>query len=268
MIKRILNKVGIYKTYPQKLGNKTFRIPIHKGLGFANFQDSEPWMDDLLITFGSNETRFLDVGVNVGQTLLKWKAHFPLSVYTGFEPNTDCVNYVQDLIKENKLLNCTLYDYALDTEMISKNLYLSDRDKSDSSATIIENFRPNLTRKAIAIKTISLKILGLADFDLVKIDVEGAELYVLKSLFEVNQTAIIICEILPIYDHNNADRLNRQLEIEKLLRHHNYSIFRIVKSPTFGLLPLDKIGIHSNMEWCDYVFMSAERTKNYKMIIK
>ena len=46
---------------------------------------------------------FIDVGVNLGQTLLKVAAIDPGRAYVGFEPNPACVDYVWKLIETNNL---------------------------------------------------------------------------------------------------------------------------------------------------------------------
>lgn len=259
MIKRIINKLGIYKTYSRSIGNTAFKIPVHKGIGFSNLNDAEPWMTDLLQLLGSLETNFLDVGVNTGQTLLKWKALFPTSNYTGFEPNMNCVNYVNKLIKENKLDNCSIHPYGLSTSAESTKLFLLGNDPADSSATTIEGFRENEDRKEIEIQTIPLKEVTTEVFNLIKIDVEGSELEVIQSIFEVQKDAVIICEILPVYKAENTKRLQRQQEIEKILKEHNYSIFRILKKDKISLEQIESFDIHGDLDKSDYVFIPEEK---------
>ncbi|WP_027420906.1 FkbM family methyltransferase [Crocinitomix catalasitica] len=267
MLKRILNKLGIYRVYPLNNAGKKFRIPIFNGLGFANLSDAEPWMDDLLKEFGSTDTNFLDVVVNVGQTLIKWKAPYPSATYTGFEPNYNCVKYVEDLITKNEFENCTINPYALDTQSSKKKLYLLGRDKSDSSASMLADFRSGEDRMAINIETSSLAALGLNNFDLVKIDVEGAELFVLQSLFEVCQNAIISCEILPAYNLENSERIERQQEIEKLLSLHNYAIFRVQKTQPIRIESIEEFGIHGELSKSDYIFIPKDRINQFKHLL-
>jgi FkbM family methyltransferase len=255
MIKRIINKLGIYRTYPLTVGNRQYKVPIHKGLGFTHFMDSEPWMDQVLLKLGSKNDRFLDVGVNIGQTLLKWKALYPDSVYVGFEPNTACVHYVIDLIEKNKIANCSIRPYGLSTSESKSKLYLLGKDLGDSSATTIENFRVNENRNAIDILTTPLKLKEPEPFDLIKIDVEGAELEVLESIFEVGGDPIITCEILPVYTAKNTDRLQRQNAIHALLTAKNYAVYRIIKSQKISLDKIADFEIHGDLEKSDYVFL-------------
>jgi len=71
ILKKVLNELGIKRYYRRQRNEKTFYIPIFNSIGFANFVNSEPWMDALLMKLGSNETKILDVGVNVGQTIAR-----------------------------------------------------------------------------------------------------------------------------------------------------------------------------------------------------
>lgn len=259
--RRIFNKLGIYRTYPLFIGKKTYRIPIHKGLGYANFVDSEPWMDTILEKTGQDHFRFLDVGVNSGQTLLKWKSLFPSSCYVGFEPNTHCVTYVKDLIEKNNLVNCTIHPYGISTIKTDAQLYLLGRDKGDSSASTISNFRENQERVGIPVQLIPLKEIEEEPFDLIKIDVEGSELEVIQSIFEVKGDPVITCEILPVYSKENAERFTRQNSIGKLLTQNNYCIYRIIKGKKITLKKLNEFDIHGDMSLCDYIFIPVSKEK-------
>jgi hypothetical protein len=90
------------------------RIPSINGI---SCDATEPWMIDLLAkVLQKRSGAFLDVGVNVGQTLVKIKALDPDREYIGFEPNPACVFYVQNLINANSFPNCTLIPVGLFTK--------------------------------------------------------------------------------------------------------------------------------------------------------
>jgi hypothetical protein len=94
---QILRKLRILK-YLNINGNislngKLFKIPILEEIGFSNLFISEPWMIDLLkIILPIEKERFIDVGVNIGQTLLKLRSISDNIDYIGFEPNPVCIN--------------------------------------------------------------------------------------------------------------------------------------------------------------------------------
>ena len=110
-------------------------IPAIRGIScFA----SEPWMVELLdCILPEQQGVFLDVGVNVGQTLVKVKAIDANRKYVGFEPNPVCNFYVQELIKKNDFKNCTIFPVGLFTENCVLSLDLFLNDPTDSSASLI-----------------------------------------------------------------------------------------------------------------------------------
>ena len=71
-----------------RIGHSKFIVPLAKGIGLANIMLEEKWMQKILsfILPQIKDDCFIDVGVNVGQTLLKVKSiNFNIN-YIGFEP--------------------------------------------------------------------------------------------------------------------------------------------------------------------------------------
>jgi len=262
MIKRILNKLGIYKTHKTTLGRKKFKIPIFNNLGYANFKSTEPWMLSVIEKLGNESTSFLDVGVNVGQTLLSLKSVYPLSNYIGVEPNTDCVYYVNKLIAENKIKNTVILPIALGVKTKLDFLYRSITDPSDSTASTIQNFRKEDSRLAIPIVTMPFNLFKNTQFDIIKIDVEGGELEIIESIFNSeNCNSIFICEVLPVYKKENKQRIERQIAIENILNSNKYLIYKIIKNTVVKLELIKEFGIHSNIDECDYLFIPTNKAQ-------
>jgi hypothetical protein len=75
---------------------------------------SEPWMVELLVhLLPVRAGVFCDCGVNIGQTLISVKAAEPARRYIGFEPNPECVAYVEKLIELNRLSNVLIVPVGL-----------------------------------------------------------------------------------------------------------------------------------------------------------
>ena len=134
---------------------------------------------------------------------------------------------------------------------------------SDPSASIIDNFRPGEEikySKYITINTIDniAKSCQLDEVTMIKIDVEGAELEVIESLIDLlkRNKPIILIEILPVYSEKNRSRLERQQKIEVILKKLDYLTYRVKKkgSKFESLEKIESLGVHSNLEACDYVF--------------
>ena len=74
--------------------------------------------------------------------------------------------------------------------------------------------------------------MNLEKIDLIKIDVEGAELEVLESIKNLikKHKPFIIIEILPVYSKENKSRLDRLKKIELLIDEFSYHIHLIRKN--------------------------------------
>lgn len=269
LLLKVINKLNLLPYFNLmgkiKLNGVEFKIPILRKLGIGNIYMSEPWMISLLKKIDLKDGQFIDVGVNIGQTLLKLKSVNNEIEYIGFEPNPTCVFYSNELIAANQFKNTTIVPVGIANEngILKLNFYSSNN--SDPSASIIENFRPNQAvkfRQYIPVNTIDniSDSIGIDNVKAIKIDVEGAELEViesLKSLISKNQPVILI-EILPVYSVKNTFRIERQQKIETILNELDYVIYRVIKKDNkFDVLQqLESIGIHQDLDACDYVFMS------------
>jgi FkbM family methyltransferase len=270
---RVIKKLGWLKsinTTVKKLFNgKRVYIPLINGLGYENLSTSEDWMyvvlSKLLPLF---KGAFIDIGVNVGQTLIKLKTVNRDIEWIGFEPNPKCIYYSLELIRSNDFQNCRLIPVGIfNRDDILELEFYSDSD-TDPSASVIQNFRPDekvFERIIIPVTTFekanaALHINGVA---VIKIDVEGAEPEVLESLQSViNQyRPLLMMEILPCYTSNNDQRIKRQQSIEAILFGLSYKIFRIVKRNLREFVKfesIESIGIHDNLDMCEYVMVPLE----------
>jgi FkbM family methyltransferase len=247
---------------PVEVAGRKFRTPVIYG---SNSDLSEPWMIELQKGLMSRKKGvFLDVGMNLGQTLLVVKAIEPARPYVGFEPNPQCFAYCEQLVQLNRLTNVTLVPVGLSSSNHIACLQLYSRSGTDSTASVVEDFRP--TQPVTSIKSVALfsfadvsKALSIGEIGIIKIDVEGAEWDVLQSMELALGTARpwIVIEILPCYNSENTKRIARQKSIEAMLDRLDYRIMRIGKDPAGRLQrlePIEAIGIHGEVPLSDYVF--------------
>ncbi len=258
-----------------EVNGQSYKIPVHGGLGFDNLFMSEPWMTRLLEKLKPFFTgAFVDVGVNVGQTLLKTYAVNKNVNYIGFEPNPVCVHYVQELIKLNNIKNCKLIPVGVSDQsgVLKLNFFYSD--ETDSTASIIDNFRPaesvdHFNYVPVFEYRHLHSLLPEIGHCILKIDVEGAELEVLKTLGEwiMKCQPVILVEILPVYKADNEFRMDRQRGIEQLLNSWNYQISRVNKKEEISLTKISEIGVHGDLDNCDYVLYPIELEPGLRSIL-
>jgi FkbM family methyltransferase len=221
ILKRILRFKYLHSSFLD-LNGVRFETPNMQGTMCWAKND---WMIDLLKRIAQKFSgTFLDVGVNLGQTLLAMKSVDPERKYVGVEPNPSCIAYVEGLIKQNGLRKTRLVPVGVGKEVCLKELYMNGGEY-DSCATFIPNFRsghPISQAKTVPVFPFSM-LRSLFDGDsigIVKIDVEGAELEVLESMQGVvdEMRPLVIVEILPVYDTQNSQRLDRQMLLEELVK--------------------------------------------------
>ena len=265
----ILPRLGFLcrkEVYGEKYG-----IPIVSGIGIIDRMTSEEWMlttlTQLFALPGVRDKLFIDVGVNVGQTLLKVKSIGKDIDYLGFEPNPMCVFYVQQLISLNGIKNARVVPVGLADENTLVELQSFSKGEAalvDSGASVITDFRPKnpVTRSqfvpVMQFDAIRERVSD-SEVGMVKIDVEGAESLVLEGmrLLITQDRPLVACEILPVYSNDNMQRLSKQREAERLLNDLDYTMYRFVDGHS-RLAKIPEIGIHGNLDLCDYLFVPNE----------
>src|SRR5436853_311152 len=85
---------------------------------------------------------FVDIGANIGQTLLEIFATHPDARYVGFEPILQCVAYLAAVIQANKWETATILASALAADEGIIALYRHSGSITDSCATVHEDLRP------------------------------------------------------------------------------------------------------------------------------
>lgn len=282
IILKVLKKLGILKFFNLKgillINHKSFRIPIFGMIGYENLSITEPWMIDLFkIILPIDNTKFIDIGVNIGQTLLKLKSVSTEIGYIGFEPNPVCIYYTSRLIETNTFKNTVIVPVAISEKTKLGVLSFFDSSTTNSSASIIDNFRPG--QKVFNMEYVPLMDLEsikdrikMKSMSILKIDVEGAELEVIKSFQNQikNKKPIIIIEILPVYSIQSTKRIERQNSIIDLLSNLSYSMYRVIKENEIllNLKEIKEIGIHSDMNKCEYVFVPKSKKETFKNYTK
>ena len=244
--------------------SKPVIIPLIFGNGPQEIEIGEAWLLGVLRRlFALRDGAFIDVGMNLGQTLLKVKLLDPSREYIGFEPNPRAFDYAAQLLARNKFTACTLVPAGLSSRSGIATLF-STADV-DPSASIVAGFRSDdrYTRKQVVTVLKGDDViaeLGVLKVAIVKVDVEGGELDVLEGMRKLleRERPYVLCEVLPVGDPatpTGAFRFERQARLEALLRDLRYEIHRI--GPDGSLAPLQVFGVYADPLESNYVFVPS-----------
>mgnify|MGYP001375144238 CR=1 FL=1 len=217
--------------------------------------------------------QFVDVGVNIGQTMLEVFSQNSEVEYFGFEPNPQAFSCLQQLAQALNI-NANLFPWACSTTSEPASFYASS--SQDCSATLLPEIRPNTyvdcnsSHIASYPLDLSLNRFQLSSCFIMKIDVEGFENEVLAGARQIikSKKPLIFCEVLHAHRDSEIGLNNsRKSLLEAYLDQVGYRIFQIHLSPkdrnTFqGIseikqFPRDflwKDGPHT----CDFLFAPKE----------
>jgi len=255
-----------------RLAGRPLRVPLQFGSGWEHLRMREVWLfHGIERALRGRAGAFVDVGVNVGHTLIKVKAADPSCRYVGFEPNPNCLGYAQHLVDVNRFTGCTIVPVGLSDKSGLMKLFLNP--DVDPSATLVEGFREagRYARHVLVPVVVGddvLEDLGVTEVAAIKIDVEGGELDVLRGLRRTlaRSAPIVFCEVLPVFDpatEMGAFRLKRQTEMLRALDSAGYGIFRIYVDDQIEEVP-DFGGVHADMTLANYIFVPRARADAFR----
>lgn len=210
---------------------------------------------------------FVDVGSNVGQTMLFIKHCDPDWDYVGFEPNPVSFVVSNQLAEANGLKSYCLVPAGLSDH--AGLLQMESNFATDPAATVINGFRAPDRMKLRSRVTVvhgddALAQVGCDRVGILKIDVEGGELEVVRGLrgHLASSRPLIICEVLNLHDGNSVGdfRVHRQRELERILREHRFTIYRIEPPGTVRAIPEVPA---DRSELVDFFFVPDERQSSF-----
>ena len=268
-------------TLPAGAGERRLIVPILGSLGgeVLGEMSGTSWKPRFfqIVRRLCGDAIWLDVGANLGQTLLQCARAGPLpQAYVAFEPNPLCAAYLQRLVSANHWGAVQVFPCALAARSECRVLELARED--DASASMVRSLRVGRQihmRKPIACFRLdelhSQQSIALAHGFFMKIDVEGAEAEVLAGAEHTVATLrpLIQCEVL--WAHSDASMTlmrARNAELVQLLHRVDYALFRLRLDASHGqLLGLEPVhdlpdGLYArgrNSHQCDYLFAPRER---------
>lgn len=206
-----------------RFGDSAITIPIVRGMGLEHLCGSEDSVRQVIChVLRRRLGTFVDVGANIGQTLVKVAACDRDRRYVGFEPQPSCIGYLARLIEINRLGGFRVFPVGL---FSSRGIAaLSCGADADPGASLV----PELRAKQYSVSVPVLlevgdeifRSLGEEAISVVKVDVEGAESEVLAGLRETLEKyrPILLLEILPTQHLYRGSTLSAQQAAEMAMR--------------------------------------------------
>lgn len=268
---KLFRKINFSKKVTRN-GN-SYTILLQDGMGVMNFiSNYEDWLDKLLnqILTKNNNAVFIDIGANIGQTMLKVLPSFPKVKYFAIEPNKNCVDYLKALIKINKFESVKIMEYGL-SDSIGEGELLT-RYQDDILATTTHSFRKftkysNKQKISIISGDELFKSEDLQNVSIIKIDIEGGESKAIDGLIKTINTfrPFIICEIAPINTKDKGVTEFRKLSAGKILdRLHELKYLCINVITNSFITKVEDLS--DSLESCNYIFIPEEKKDSNEFI--
>lgn len=222
-----------------KLGARAYRVPGY----FANVvevdsQNEREVYAAISRILAVRDGVFIDVGVNLGQTLGSVLSIDPSRAYLGFEPQVSACFFVQKFLQDNALRQAQVLPIGLAD--IDGTLRFWIRGSNDVMASLVERSGPDIREIVIPVRRgdAILSELGVDKIAAIKIDVEGAEHAVVAGLAETlaKHRPPVVFEVLPNFEgverrllsDEVADRQRKAAEgLAELFHGLGYRIFSL-----------------------------------------
>jgi FkbM family methyltransferase len=227
---RLTNSIKIFKV---NLHGKRWLVPYVDGIGYgASGLETEPWIYLTLLNLHKSKkiNAFLDIGINLGQTLIKIKSIDKEIFYFGFDPNPNCIFYVDYLSRLNNLIATESVCVGLGQHKTFLDLKYEGIE--DTRATVVDvtgTFRNHMYYRKVPIYPLDDLNLHFEKSSniVLKVDVEGFELEVFLGAekFLTTFSPTLLFEVLP--HHEKEEIICKQRNIYTYLIKHGYIISRI-----------------------------------------
>lgn len=233
---------------PLELGGHLFRMKGYFPNRFYAGSGFEPHLSRVIAQFLEERPgAFIDVGTNVGQTLVKLLATQPDRRYIGFEPQVSCCFYIEQFLRANGIESAHIIPVGLGEA--NGFLTLNSSADADEMASM-DGESAGTDGSARYSKPLpvmrgdeALEMLGLAEIAIIKIDVEGAELRVLRGLEGTlrEKAPALLFEVLPAFEGKEEPRM-LEPKLVNLRRERADAIFELLSRLGYSVLQIDEQG--------------------------
>ncbi len=175
------------------------------------------------ITEIKNSNSFLDIGAGIGMFSLFAKRINPKIKVWSIEPHPVIFKVLKKNLNHNKLYGVNTLNKAIMSQTGTIEFYIptgNDFSYATYNKNILEE--KNIPFTSVNIESSDLKVETKLDFDVIKIDVEGAELEVLKGVQEkVTNCKFLFIEIME-ENKNDVFMLLKKLSFDVIIDSNEY----------------------------------------------
>lgn len=171
----------------------------------------------------STEPIIIDCGANIGMSVLYFKKLFPSSHIIAFEANPHVFKLLEQNMEVNSINNVLLHNVALYDHETEISFFIGDNIGTLGGS--INKDRGGANELKVRTEKLSQYLKKYESVDLIKMDVEGAELNIIADLME-SSSINIAKEYIIEYHHNmNDSKSNLSAFLQQFeLNGFNYNI--------------------------------------------
>jgi len=159
------------------------------------------------------------VDLIIGMSVFYFLNKFPKSKIVAIEANPFTYKLLEKNIKQNNVTNVDIFNNALyDSE--GEISFFIDNNLGTLRGSIYNDHTRNNEMKVKCLKLSNI-INNYSDVDLVKMDIEGAEINVINELFE-SKTLTKVKQFIIEYHHKTLETSNNLSEFLKLFENSGY----------------------------------------------
>jgi FkbM family methyltransferase len=219
-----IGRSGLGKWFKLKIAIQDYQIFFHPtGLCSLYWYNSRARSDDFtfITSFLKEGDTYIDVGANIGVTVIPAAKSIGMKgTCKAFEPHPKICSYLKENLKLNGLKNVEVYNLALGD--LEKDIYLTD-NFTDEVNCVIE--APDLVKSIkVSMTTLDLATEDLESIDLLKIDVEGYEKFVLEGAKQALKK--VGCIYFEVTEKNFVELGYSTPDILRLLDDEGFEIYR------------------------------------------
>lgn len=230
----------------------SWRNAVHHGLNFqfdlSNTTDHNAYFglrdiaESRLLDLIRPDDRIVDIGANIGLKALPLAKAASNGCVVAFEPHPGIFGRLNDHVSTNGLTNIRLYNIGIGNASTTEALYEVDDHNPGMNRILRRTSGSGMRYTEVKIARLGpiLSEAGIDHVDVIKIDVEGYEMEVLKGSTEVIERDLPTL-FIELDDANLKEHGSHAGELIAMLNAWNY---RIVDAATGSELPRSLKGCH------------------------